>query len=109
MSTAGGVLVPTFQPEDVPHRRRIATWATEVNKGHINNTGTLTLGAATVSTIVVDSRVGPFSFIGMMPLTAKALSAEPTVYVSSQAKGTFTLAHSSTVSTTKTFRYCILG
>ena len=102
-------LVPTFQPDDDKHRRRIAVWATEVNKGNIQNTGTLTLSPSTVSTTVVDSRIGVGSFIGLMPLNASALSAEPAVFVSTQGKGSFTLTHGSSSDADKIFRYCILG
>jgi len=102
-------LVPTFQPDEEKHRRRIAAWATNVNQGGLQNTGTLTLAAATVSTTVVDSRISPFSFIGLMPITANALSAEPTVWVSTQSKGTFSLTHSASAAVDKQFRYCILG
>jgi hypothetical protein len=111
MTTSAGSsqLVPTFQPDEKHHRRRIATWAVEVNKGHIQNTGSVTLAASTLSTSVADSRVSPFSFIQFMPLTADALSAQPTVRVSAQTTGGFTIAHSSSASITKNFRYCILG
>lgn len=109
LSAGSGQLVPYFQPDEKHHRRVIATWAIEVNKGHIQNTGTVTLGTSTAQTVVTDSRASPFSFIGFMPLTAKALSAAPTVRVSSQTDGSFTIAHGNSVSNLKTFRYCILG
>lgn len=108
-ATNASSLVPTYQPEDIRHRRRIANWATEVNKGNIQNTGSVTLVANAGTTTVTESRAGPNSFIGFMPLTANALSAEPTVYVSSQGKGTFTITHGNTASVDKTFRYCLLG
>jgi hypothetical protein len=108
-SAGSGQLVPYFRADEQHHRRVIATWATEVNKGHIQNTGTVTLGTSTAQTVVVDSRASPFSFIAFMPLTAKALSAGPTVRVSSQTNGTFTITHGNSVSNVKTFRYCLLG
>lgn len=109
LSAGSGQLVPYFQPDEKHHRRVIATWATEVNKGHIQNTGQVTLAASTLSTSVTDARVSPFSFIGFMPLTADALSAQPTLRVSTQGDGFFTLSHATSGSVTKMFRYCILG
>lgn len=106
-----GVSVPVFQPDEIRHRRDIAQWAQWANQGHLANVGEVTLISGTASTVVSDKRVSQNSFIGFMPETAKALSAMPTVYVPTidAAAGTFTIAHSSTASGNRTFRYCLLG
>jgi len=107
ISANAGSLTPTFQQDEVRHRRRIAAWANAVNAGHIQNTGVTTLGTSTATTVVTDSRVGNTSFIGLMPVTADASAAG--AYVSSQSKGAFTITHPNNSQNDRTFRYCILG
>jgi hypothetical protein len=109
VSAASGVTVPYFQADEQRHRRKIAEWSKEVNQGHIQCIGNLTLAASTVSTVVSDPRVSLTSWIGLEPITANALSARPTVWVSTFGVGTFTLTHASTAATDKTFRYAVLG
>lgn len=104
-----GVSVPVFQPDQERHRRKIADWTLQANQGHIQCVGNVTLAASTVSTDVVDSRVGINSFIGLMPMTANALSAGPTAWVSTIGSGTFTITHANSATADKTFRYCLLG
>lgn len=108
-STRTGVSIPFFAPDERQHRRNIADWAQWANQGHLANVGNVTLGASTVSTVVADSRVSVNSWVGLAPRTADALSAQPTVFVSTVMDGTFTITHSSSVSTTKTFKYALLG
>lgn len=103
------VSVPVFQPDEVRHRRKIADWTLQANQGHIQNVGNVTLAASTISTDVVDSRVGMNSFIGLMPMSANGLSAGPTVWVSTIGSGTFSITHGNSASVDKTFRYCLLG
>ncbi|SAL39231.1 hypothetical protein AWB69_03871 [Caballeronia udeis] len=109
LSANAGVTVPTFQSDEVKHRQKISEWAKEVNQGHIKNVGNVTLAASTSTTFVSDARVGAQSFVKLMPMTANALSAIPTVYVSSTGRENFTLTHGNSASTDKTFRYCVLG
>lgn len=104
-----GVSIPTFQPDEIRHRRNIAAWSQWVNQGHLQNTGSVTLAAGAGTTVVIEDRCGAMTFIGFMPLTANALSAGPTVRVSSQSVGGFTITHANSAAADKTFRYCILG
>lgn len=104
-----GVSVPIFQPDEIRHRRNIASWSQWINQGHLQNTGSVTLAAGAASTAVLEDRCGAQTFIGFMPLTANALSAGPTVWVSSQSVGGFTITHANSASVDKSFRYCILG
>lgn len=109
LSAGSGVNVPYFQADEQRHRRKIAEWSKQVNQGHIECIGNLTLAASTVSTTVSDPRVSLTSWIGLSPTTANALSAEPTVWISTYGNGTFTLTHASTASSDKNFRYAVLG
>ena len=107
LSANAGSLIPTFQPDEITHRRRIAAWAIATNQGHIQNTGMVTLGTSVATTVITDSRVGGSSFIGLMPVTSDASAAG--AYVSSQSQGAFTITHPNNSQNDRTFRYCILG
>lgn len=109
LSAGSSVTVPYYQDDEKRHRRKIAEWSKQVNQGHIPVVGNVTLAALTAATVVADGRVGAQSYIGLEPTTAKGLSAAPTVYVSSFGDGKFTLAHSTSIATTKTFRYVVFG
>jgi hypothetical protein len=109
ISANAGTSVPVFQPDETRHRRQIADWAAQVNQGKIQNVGTVTLSIGVLTTPVLDARVGINTYINFMPTTTNALSAEPTVYVSSQSAGGFTITHANSASADKIFRYCVLG
>lgn len=108
-SAQAGVSIPTFQPDEIRHRRDIAQWSQWVNQGHLQDVGNVTLTPSTVSSVVVDSRISINSFVGFMPMTANALSAAPTLFVSTIATGSFTITHGNSASIDKTFRYALLG
>lgn len=102
---------PVFIPDEIQHRRLIGQWIREANQGHLANTGTVTLLANVTSTTVEDARAGANSFIGFMPITANAASAQAVgnVYVSTRAKQKFVIAHPSSASVDQNFVYCVLG
>lgn len=102
---------PTFLQDEKVHRRLIAQWMREAHQGHLDNTGTVTLGTGTAATSVVDFRVGPFSFIGFSPLTANAAQevGGGTMYISARLNESFTITHANSVTADRTFVYCILG
>lgn len=85
--------------------------------GGLLATRTFTLTASAGSTVVLDDRVNVNSLVLWQPLTANAANEfagmveldTPPMYASAQADGSFTLAHSSTSSTDRTFRYLVLG
>ena len=111
-ASANSRTVPAaFIDDEIQHRRQIAAWIREAQQGHIANVGTLTLTANTTSTTATDYRAGPSSFIGLMPITANAASAQAVgnVYVSTRGKQTFTVTHPSSASTDQNFVYTILG
>lgn len=104
-----GIAVPTFQQDEQRHRQAISRWSLEINQGHIQCVGNVTLAVAAASTVVIDQRVGINSYIGLMPMTANALSAAPTCFVSTIGDGTFTITHGSSAAADKQFRYAVLG
>lgn len=108
-SANAGVIVPTFQLDNMRHRQKIAEWSKQINQGHLQCVGNLTLAVSATTTVVSDQRVGGSSFIKLSPMTANAASAMPTVYVSSVGKQTFTLTHASSASADRNFRYAVLG
>lgn len=79
--------------------------------GNLNNTGTLTLTANAVSTVITNSRVGGNSFLEFMPTTANAATekAAGTMYVSNRNKGEFTITHANNAQTDRTFVYVHVG
>jgi hypothetical protein len=109
-STAqAGVYVPTFQQDEVRHRKKIASWAQWVNQGHLANVGNVTLNAGATTTVVNDSRAGLNTYVGLSPTTANGASAAATCWISSFGKGTFTITHANSASVDKSYRYCLLG
>lgn len=113
MTTSAGTRVapPPFIFNEQEHRRQLGAWAREAHQGHLANIGSVTLGTSVAATSVVDSRVGPNSFIGLMPTTANAAAemGGGTIYVSSRSAEGFTLAHANTSTADRAYVYCILG
>ncbi len=110
LSANAGVSLPYLKPGDP-----LTTWVSQVHLGKLACVGTVTLTPNATSTTVADIRAGIFSFIGLMPTTARGASAmgAGTLFVSTRGKRTFTLthpsaSHSSTASS-RAFTYCILG
>ncbi len=109
VSAGSSVNVPYFQADEKIHRRKLAEWAKQANIGHIPVVGNVTLAAGATSTSVADARVAPGSWIGLVPITANALSAAPTVWVSTFGIEYFVITHANSASADKTFRYAVLG
>lgn len=102
---------PFFMTNVVEWQRKAVTWMLQANQGHLDNAGTTTLLSGTVTTVLVDSRIGLNSFIGFMPKTANAAAeiGGGTLYVGSQSEGAATLTHANAATGDRTFRFCILG
>ena len=75
--------------------------------GKTNNAGTLTLTDSTTTTTLTDERLGFDSVILLSPLTANAAAQAP--YVSTKAKGSAVITHTSVASTDLDFDYIIVG
>lgn len=107
-NTAGGVSIPTFQPDGTRHRRDIAQWAQWANQGHLACKGSVTLAAGTTTTTVTDARVSVNSIVMFSPRTANAAAAKSTMLIS-VTDGAFTITHANTATTDRTFDYALLG
>ena len=101
-------IVPVDWDDEKEHRRLLAQKTNLILQGKMNNTREITFTANDTTTVMIDQRVGPKSFIHFMPLTLNA-AGELGFYVSSQGDGTFTITHANDARTDRTFRYCILG
>lgn len=91
--------------------RNIVRVINNIMRGKTNNTGEVTLTAASATTIVEDVNVGGSSLIIFMPTTANAAIelGNSTMYVSSTGKQTFTITHDNNAQTDRTFRYAVIG
>lgn len=81
--------------------------------GKLNATGSITLTANSATTTLTDARLGIDSFIDFDPMTAHAAAdraaGEPYVLTANRTNGVFTLTHSNTADTDRTFKYLIIG
>lgn len=81
----------------------------EMLKGRMNNTGTFTLTANATSTVVSDNLYQSDQIPHWTPTTANAAGAVTNVYLSARENGSFTLTHSNTATTDRTYLYTRLG
>lgn len=102
------ILQTDVQDEKI-HRLQIAGTVNELLKGRANNVGEVTLTASVTSTTVTDTRIKSQMKIFLSPKTANAAAAITNVYVSSVDDGSFTLTHTSTGTTDRTFDYVFHG
>ena len=90
--------------------REISEIVNNLVEGKTNNTGDITLNAASATTTTIsDERIGYNSIILLMPTTANAVASLTNVYVSARTKGSATLTHSANTNTDKTYGYIIVG
>ena len=87
--------------------REVAEVVNNAVNGKTNNTGTVTLAASTTTTTLNDERLGFDSVILLSPLTANAAAQNP--YISTKAKGSVVITHTSVASTDLKFDYIIVG
>lgn len=88
---------------------RIVQAVRELFEGRSNAVGTVTLRASQTTTTVTAENCGDESQVFLSPKTANAAAALATTYISSIGNGTFTITHSSAVSTDRTFGYVAIG
>lgn len=91
---------------------RIVQSIRDLFAGRNNCTGQFTLAAAPATTTVVSApNMGPDAYPFFTPITADAATewGAGFMYVSARGQGTFTVTHSSSASTTRTFGYVALG
>lgn len=89
----------SYRPKEDDHRRKITEAIDRVNAGKINCVTDLTLAANASSTALTDARIGYFSAILLMPMTANAAAemgakvlAQPPVVFETGAVATGTTA-----------------
>lgn len=96
------------------HNRQIAQVVNRINRGKIGAVYyNFTLTASATSTVLSDSRLGMASVLYFDPETTNAAEelATGTMYVatSGRTKGAFTVSHSNSTETDRTFRVLIIG
>tara|TARA_R110002033_G_scaffold57135_2_gene106163 strand:+ start:1035 stop:1334 length:300 start_codon:yes stop_codon:yes gene_type:complete len=87
--------------------REISEVTNGIMNGKTNNTGSVTLRASNTTTTITDERLGFDSIILLSPLSANAAAQTP--YVSTKAKGSVVITHTSTAHTDLNFDYIIVG
>ena len=87
--------------------RNVAEVINSAMAGKTNNTGSVTLRASNTTTTITDERLGFDSVILLSPLTANAAAQTP--YISTKAKGSVVITHTSVASTDLDFDYIIVG
>jgi hypothetical protein len=87
--------------------RDVAEVVNNLAAGKSNNTGNVTLTASSTTTTLNDERLGFDSVILLSPLTANAAAQNP--YISTKAKGSVVITHTSVASTDLNFDYIIVG
>ncbi len=90
---------------------RIVNVVIALMQGRSNATGGITLDANATSTTVTAPNCGAGSAVFLFPSTAHAASelAGGSLYVSSVAAGSFTIAHANNAQPDRTFFYVALG
>ena len=102
--------VPYNLPNEKDHRQKMATMLNDqVNKGKINCTAALTLTPNVTTTTLIDERIGAYSYIDFMPLTAHAATAKASIFVTNQMSGQATVNHASSANTDQNFMVVILA
>ena len=87
--------------------REVAEVTNGIMNGKTNNTGSVTLRASNTTTTITDERLGFDSIILLSPLSANAAAQTP--YISTKAKGSVVITHTSTAHTDLNFDYIIVG
>mgnify|MGYP003132986631 CR=1 FL=1 len=87
--------------------RAVAEVTNNAMNGKTNNTGSVTLAASSTTTTLNDERLGFNSVLLLSPLTANAAAQSP--YVSTKAKGSVIITHTSAAHADLNFDYIIVG
>lgn len=77
--------------------------------GKVNATATVTLTASATSTILTDSRIGVYSYVGLQPTTASAAAAVSGGLYIANGQGSATINHPSNAAGDQTFTVLIIG
>lgn len=101
----------SYKPDEQVHRRRIADCITGIMAGKVNCVTDITLAAGVTTTTLTDPRVGYFTAILLMPMTANAAGALATTFIAQGTilKGSAVITHANAATVDRTFRVVILG
>lgn len=105
--------VPEYIQDQTEHRRKLARAVNQALSGKMNAFIDATLTANAASTTLTDARIGYYSTITWMPMTANA-SAEVgagTIYITqaNMQSGSVVITHANNAQTDRTFRFQIIG
>jgi hypothetical protein len=99
-------------PADVGNARattvRHAAAINQALRGGIAATIGVTLAANATQSTFQDSRIGPYTYIGLSPATANASDALHSIWITTSA-GIATINHASSPNTDQTFIACLIG
>ena len=110
--------VPEYEPNEKEHRRKIAHAVNTIMQGRIRGTLDVTLTANTTVTTISDSRIGYFSWLLPMPMTANAAAeiAGGALYIPQATLGptvsnipSAIIQHANNSQTDRTFRFLIIS
>ena len=87
--------------------RDVAEVTNNAMNGKTNNTGSVLLRASNTTTTLNDERLAFDSVVLLSPLTANAAAQSP--YISTKAKGSVVITHTSVASADLNFDYIIVG
>jgi len=91
--------------------KKIVLALQQLAAGRSNAVGTVTLATGVATTVVTDKNCAAGSTPLLTPATANAATevGNGTLYVSAVANGSFTLTHSNSATTARTFLYALHG
>ena len=109
MSALGYSSVPLVNPNEPEHRRQIVTSLNGHNSGHLNCTLDQTVTASATTTTVVDARISPFTFFGVMAFDANGMAdIVAGVYFDNLNNGSAVMHHRSNASV-RSLRILLIG
>lgn len=101
---------PQLQSGGDPALRKTADAVRGAMQGKLNCVLDVTLRASQTTTVVTDSRIGPFSYIEPMALTASASAAKVAgIWCNPTVAGSVTLNHASNAATDQNLRLIVIG
>jgi hypothetical protein len=99
-------------PADVTNARtttvRHASAINAILRGGISATIGVTLAANATTSVVQDSRIGPYTFVGLMPASAHAVNALPSIWIET-TKGAATIHHGLSPNLDQTYVALLIG
>lgn len=105
MTTGSGLYINPTEKDPIKQNTAIR----QLIEGRSNAVGVCTLTANAASTVVTAVTCGPNSHVELYPKTANAAAIVAATYVSVVAAGSFTVTHTNSATTDKTFTYACFG